>query len=384
MENYSFLHLGLGWIGDHGGGLERYQNGICRMHASMGYAVEAWVQSRIPIEDNVGYQVHAYASPLESRIGKLRKLKLLARDRFENKKNFALISHHASVSAELVKCLRHVPHIVHFHGPWADESAVEGSPRWKTWLQRRLENKAYRSADRIITLSRHFASVLVDSYGVEPDRINVIPGGIDCAEADPGVSRLEARERLGLPKDRPIILSVRRLVRRVGLDILIEAIGKIVRYHPDLLVLIGGTGPLKQQLELRIKELNLSDYVRLLGFIPDSDLPFAYAAADYSVVPTQSLEGFGLVTIESLAAGTPPIVTPLGSLQEIANPLSENLVMKGFGAREIAASLTEILKCKTAIPTSAVCRSYVRANYDWGVIAPKVLNVYLNARRYGK
>jgi glycosyltransferase involved in cell wall biosynthesis len=379
MSEQKLLHLGLGWIGDRGGGLERYQDGICRAHAAMGYSVEAWVQSRTPIEQNLGYQVFAYASPVESRGGKLKKLRALAGNRFATK-DFIFVSHHASVSSALVGNLRDVPHVVHFQGPWAEEAAIEGAPRWKTWLQRREERKVYRSADRVITLSRAFAELVVERYGVNPDRLRVVPGGIESAKADPGLTRREARERLGWPSDRPILLSVRRLVRRVGIDVLIEAAKEIVCRHPDLLILVGGTGPLRQEFESRIKDLDLVNHVRLLGFVPDKDLPTAYAAADYTIVPTQCLEGFGLVTIESMAAGTPSIVTPVGSLPEIVSPLSKNLVLSGRRHDEIARGLDSIFTGEISIPDGIACKSFVQKNFDWHVIAPKVRDAYFSGK----
>jgi glycosyltransferase involved in cell wall biosynthesis len=374
-RKYCFVHLGLGWIGDRGGGLERYQDGICRTHAAMGHPVEAWNQSRVPIDFDPGYRALVYASPLEKRRVKLQKLRPLAKDRFRER-DFTFVSHHASVSGSLVRMLGDTPHIVHFHGPWADESAVEGSPKWKSWLQRRIERKAYHSADRIITLSEAFKRLVIERYGVDESRVHTIPGGIDSAAADPGVGRIAARERLGWPKDRPILLSVRRLVRRVGVDVLVDAVGQIRDRHPDLLALIGGSGPLKVELEQRIHNNGLADHVRLLGFIPDQQLSLAYAAADYSIVPTQGLEGFGLVTIESMAAGTPSIVTPIGSLPEVVGPFCNDLVLPGSGKSAIAEGLNNLLTGGFQVPKSEACKEYVRANFDWSVIGPRVLDIY--------
>jgi glycosyltransferase involved in cell wall biosynthesis len=376
MSESKFLHLGLGWIGDCGGGLERYQDGICRAHAAMGYNVEAWVQSRIPIDQEYVYRVRAYASPVETRLEKLKKLRALARDHLADE-DFTFVSHHASVSSSVVGSLRNVAHIVHFQGPWADEASFEGAPLWKTWLQRRAERKAYRSADRIIALSQAFAELVIARYGVNPDRVRVVPGGIDSANADPGISRREARQKLGWPTDRPILLCVRRLVRRVGIDVLINAAKELVYRHPELLILIGGSGSLRGEFASRIRDLDLEDHVRLLGFVPDKELRIAYAAADYSIVPTQCLEGFGLVTIESMAAGTPAIVTPVGSLPEILNPFSEELVLEGCDKKHIVTRLDEILSCRLSIPDAEACRNYVRKKYDWRVVAPLVKDVYL-------
>lgn len=377
-----FIHLGLGWIGDRGGGLERYQHGICNAHARMGCDVTAWVQSRTAIDSNITYPVIAYASPEEGRSAKIGKLTSIAAGRFQDP-DFTFVSHHASVSGPLFRLARRVPHVVHFQGPWADEAAVEGAPWWKTALQRRQELRVYQAADSLITLSDAFKQLVVRRYGVKPECVHVVPGAIDAEAADREVSRAAAREQLGWPKDRPIVLTMRRLVKRVGVDVLVEAIGKLIRRdaaHCDLLVMIGGTGPLGDALRARISEMGLENHVRLLGFVPDNDLQIAYRAADYSIVPTQSLEGFGLVTLESMATGTPAIVTPIGSLPEVLGPLSESLVLAGPTADDIATGLHSILRGELKIPNENDCRRYVRENFDWSVIAPRVLDVYLNAR----
>ena len=374
------LHLGLGWFDDRGGGLERYQHGICVAHAGLGLDVTAWVQSRCPIDDDQPYPVVAYASPDSPRGTKLSLLQTLAAERFR-KRDFTLVSHHASVSSSLVRRLHDVPHVVHFQGPWADEAAIEGAPRWKTFLQRRAERPAYHSADRIITLSTAFAELSVERYSVSPDVVRVVPGAIDAAAADPGISRAEARQRLGWPLNRPILISIRRLVKRVGIDVLIDATRQLVAKHPDLLVLVGGTGPLQGELAAAIERYGLAQNVRLLGVIPDQQLSTAYAAADYSIVPTQDLEGFGLVTLESMATGTPAIVTPVGSLPEICGPLCESLVLSGKSADAMAEGLDQILRGQTKLPDAEACRRYVRENYDWSVIAPRVLTVYEAASR---
>jgi glycosyltransferase involved in cell wall biosynthesis len=99
------------------------------------------------------------------------------------------------------------------------------------------------------------------------------------------------------------------------------------RIHPEVLLLIAGKGPLHDALSARIEDLGLQRHVRLLGYVPDADLALAYRAADLSVVPTVALEGFGLITVESLAAGTPVLVTPVGGLPETVQALAPNLIL---------------------------------------------------------
>ena len=88
----------------------------------------------------------------------------------------------------------------------------------------------------------------------------------------------------------------------MGLSQLLDAIPRIRKRVPDLLLCVGGTGPMKQTLEQQSRVLGICDSVRFLGFIPDDDLPLAYRAADISVVPSRALEGFGLVAAENPAA----------------------------------------------------------------------------------
>lgn len=370
------IHLGLGWIGDRGGGLERYQHGICSAHASMGVPTSALVQSRTVIASDVDYQAIAFASLDDSRSLRQKKLRAELATLLHQQPDAHFISHHASVACSVLKLIHDRDHVVHFQGPWASEAAVEGAPRWKTWVQRRQERRVYQSADRVITLSTAFKNLVAEQYGVDAGRVHVIPGAIDAAASDPGISRTEARERIGWPTDRPIVLSIRRLCRRVGVDVLIQAAVDVAREHPDVLFMIGGTGPLQSELESLIRDHGLQDHVRLLGFVADEDLQVAYRAADYSIVPTQYLEGFGLVTLESMATGTPSIVTPVGSLPEVMSPLCESLVLPGKSAISIATGLTEILSGSSVLPDDQRCKDYVRKNFDWTVIAPRVLNVY--------
>ena len=346
----------------------------------MGNSVTAWIQSPSDLVDQpVAYNRYVYASPAEKRSAKLRKLRELAAECFKNH-DFTFVSHHASVSASLAGLAESVPHVVHFQGPWSEETALEGAPRWKTFLQRRDEKKAYRSADRIITLSDAFRQIVTDRYGVSADVVRVIPGAIDAASFDPRIARQEARQRLGWPTDRPIMVSIRRLVPRVGVDVLVDAIASVVRTHSDLLLMIGGTGPLQEDLQQRIAAFGLEKNVRLLGFVPESELPLAYGAADFSVVPTQALEGFGLVVLESMATGTPALVTPVGSLPEVVRDLNESLILPGRSADEIAEGIGAVLDGQLSIPTDGECRCYVRKNFDWSVIAPRVLKVYQEAK----
>src|SRR4029077_10786197 len=135
------------------------------------------------------------------------------------------------------------------------------------------------------------------------------------------------------------------------------------------------------ELARLVEQKNLKDHVKLAGFVPDADLPPAYRAADLSVVPSISLEGFGLIVLESLAAGTPVLVTPVGGLPEVVSGLSKDLVLDGSSAAQLAEGIVARLRYPDSLPSDTACQAYAKENFDWPVIAKRVLDVYKNAFR---
>ncbi len=96
----------------------------------------------------------------------------------------------------------------------------------------------------------------------------------------------------------------------MGLENLIDASRALIMTNPICWYFWRGSGPISNELKLRIAEYGLDKSIRLLGRVDDADLPLAYRAADLTVVPSQKLEGFGMITLESLASGTLGICIP--------------------------------------------------------------------------
>jgi glycosyltransferase involved in cell wall biosynthesis len=289
-------------------------------------------------------------------------------------------SHFALNALPVLGRLGDHPLVVHFHGPWGQESLVEGTSRLGVMAKEFVERRVYSRAATAIVLSTAFREVLATQFAVPRARIEVIPGGVEVDRFAIATSRADCRAVLGWPADRPIVLCVRRLVRRVGLDALVEASVLIRARVPDALVMIAGRGPMQAELEARIAELGLGDTVRLAGFVPDELLPVAYRAADLSVVPTAALEGFGLITVESLAAGTPCVVTPVGGLTDVVAPLSPALVTSSPGRADIGETLACALLGTIPLPSAAACTRYARQHFDWPVVAARIRDVYERAR----
>jgi glycosyltransferase involved in cell wall biosynthesis len=371
------LQIGTAWFAEHAGGLARYYAGLLQNLPGAGVTVAGLVVGSNRVEQESQGVVRAFApsgAPLARRLWGMRRA---AHDLLDDR-SLLVVSHFALYTLPILDRLVNRPLVVHFHGPWAMESAVEGASSVTIRAKRAIEWLVYGRGTFFITLSRAFAKLLHDSYGADPDRIRVIPGGVSSSSfiAD---TRDDARERLGWPSHRPIVLVVRRLARRMGLEDVISAGVEIRRRIPGVLILIAGSGSLAQELQTRITAAGLGQTIQLIGFIPDPLLPLAYRAADLTLVTSVALEGFGLIVVESLAAGTPVLVTPVGGLPETIELLSPQCVLQAVGPRAVADGVIAALCGALSLPSSAECTSFARERYHWPTVASRVSAVYAEA-----
>ena len=276
------------------------------------------------------------------------------------------------------------PLICHFHGPRYLERTIEGANAISVHLSKYIEHKVYARAEHVITLSHHMKRVLMETYAFPQDRISVIPGGVNIDQFKSSLSRDEARRRLELPRDRPVLLTVRRLEQRMGLHNLIAAMREVRRTHPDVLLLLAGKGTLHNELDQHIRSEKLAANVRMVGAVSDQTLPLLYGAVEFSVVPTTAYEGFGLILVESLAAGTPVLGTPVGAIPEVLSPLSESLLLESAAPHHIAAGIREALAGQRLLPSLRACQDYATVNYAWPTIARRVHAVYREVLRAEK
>ena len=313
------LQLGMGWFPQTAGGCNRVYFNLLQHLPGAGILADGLVAGNEPLGANTA-DVATFArndAPLPFRLLKARHA-IQAR---QTQQYDLACSHFALYTLPMLKALRTVPLIVHFHGPWAAEGAVQGDPEYVRRAKLWVEQRVYRQAAHFIVLSAAFARTLADSYAVPEERISIVPGGVECSRFETPLSKADAREKLGFPAERPLVFVVRRLAPRMGLQDLITAAVQVRARVPEVLILIAGRGPSGPGLQKQIDALGLNRNVRLLGFMPEEDLPVAYRAADLSVVPTVALEGFGLVAAEALAAGVPTLVTPVGGLPEVVRAL---------------------------------------------------------------
>lgn len=266
------------------------------------------------------------------------------------------------------------------HGPWAQEWSVH-HPERVNWIGRliskphRLTQKAIRHyvegwildrVNRIVVLSQYMKRKVETNHpGLSTPAPTIVPGGVDPERFNPD-NRRRDREELGW-SNQTVLFTLRRLVHRMGVDRLIESYGRLAStyFNGKLRLVVGGTGPERENLEERANRIEDAT-VKFVGFVEDSELPRYYRAADLFVLPTRRLEGFGLVTLEALASGTPVVATRTGGTEEILSDFDRGLFLPDYTPEKWSKHLKEILNSDRMTPEfRKQCRNFILANYTW-------------------
>ena len=243
--------------------------------------------------------------------------------------------------------------------PWGQERVVAYLNEPITAM---LERVGIRRSSRVLILSEYSRSLLMADHPDQSAKIRRVPGGVDTKWFSPGDGMRAARMRLGLDPRRRLLVTVRRAEPRMGIDQLLRAV-RILASDKVNLAVVGG-GLLTNEFRRLSSELGISAQVSFLGRVPEEELPDWYRAADVFVLPTVAYEGFGMVTVEALASGTPVVGTPVGATPELLEPLDPRLVARGSDPDSLAVAIRDAL---TFIDDDfrARCRTYALAHFDW-------------------
>lgn len=211
------------------------------------------------------------------------------------------------------------------------------------YARRWIEHAVMTRCDEVVVLSEFMRRRVMTVHGIPTERIALIPGATDPRVFAPPVDRRAVREAIRMPGKRTMLFTVRNLVPRMGLENLLDAMAASDTVRRLCLLVIGGEGPLRPMLDAGIRARGLEDAVRLVGFVPEAHLAAYYQAADLVVMPSLQLEGFGLVTVEAMACGTPVLGTPVGAIPEILNQVDPILVAQGTDGPSLAKALELVL-----------------------------------------
>lgn len=280
----------------------------------------------------------------------------------------------SGVAGHRIKHELDLPLVSTFH-TLARVKADSGDPE----PQRRVdaESEVIACSDLITASNPVEARQLVEHYGAAPERIELVPPGVDHAFFSPG-DRRGARRALGWD-DRPVLLFVGRIQPLKGLTVAVEALAILAR--DDLrLVVVGGASGVDGAAELarsrqRIESLGLADQVTFVAPRPHHLLSTHYRAADVVVVPSRS-ESFGLVALEAAACGVPVVASAVGGLTTLVEDGVTGLLVPERDPALFADRIAKLLDDPIAAAEMSIEAAARARRYTWSTTAGRLRRAY--------
>jgi D-inositol-3-phosphate glycosyltransferase len=251
------------------------------------------------------------------------------------------------------------------------------------------EQQVVEAADRLIANTDEEARQLVQLYGADPGRVEVIHPGVDLELFTPG-DRGRARRRLGMRHDAVVLLFVGRLQPLKAPDLLLRAAARLVHEDPTLrdrlvVAVVGGPSgsglAAPRRLEKLAAELGIADVVRFQPPVPQASLLEWYRAADVTVVPSYN-ESFGLVAVESQACGTPVVAAAVGGLPTAVRDGVSGILVDGHDAADYARVLQSFVSMSPQARVRWTSGALQHAqSFGWPAAAARMIDVYASAMR---
>ena len=219
--------------------------------------------------------------------------------------------------------------------------------------------------------------------GVGPDRISVVPAGLDCERFKPAEKNEQVAEKLGISKDLIRILFVGRLVPEKGIFDLLNAFSILLRNVQNVELLIVGSGSSSMQIQISqlVENLKIGGKVKFLGSIEYSNMPQIHNLADVFClpsIPTKTwAEQFGYSMVEAMACGKPVVSTSTGSIPEVVKDRATGILVKPNDPRGLESALEELILNKQerdAFGRNA--REWVLQKFEANKVAGQLANIY--------
>jgi glycosyltransferase involved in cell wall biosynthesis len=223
---------------------------------------------------------------------------------------------------------------------------IEGIPNWRMRLHGWIVNHGF--AHCLVVVSEHVHQIAVEFENIRPDRMVVIPNGIDTTPfMDPNPEILsQLRKELGIKSDDFVYLSVGRVTQQKGYTYLLEAIPAVLTRFPECTVfIIAGEGYLREDLERKARNLGIDYGVHFLG--TRSDIPELLTLSGVFVMPSLS-EGLPLALLEAMCARLPIVASRVGGIESVIKHGENGYLLPPADAKTLSSALIEIREDDTA------------------------------------
>lgn len=269
---------------------------------------------------------------------------------------------------------RHTTTIVQVHDLSFLRVPEAAPPALIAWLERMVP-ASVRRADHVLAVSHATRQDLIDLFGVVPhSKVSVLHSGVDSRfRPMSAVDQQAVRRKYGLG-DWPFILSVGTMQPRKNFGRIVTSLARLRENGHDLhLVIAGGQGWLSDPFHEQLRDSGIGDFVHLVGYVADEDLPALYSAARVFAFPSL-YEGFGFPVLEAMACGVPVVTSNLSSLPEVAGDAA--LLIDPYDSAALADAL-ERLVVDNELRRQLVLAGHAQAGrFTWARTARELLQVY--------
>lgn len=279
----------------------------------------------------------------------------------------------SGVAGHRLKHRLDIPLVATFH-TLARVKALHGDPEPEARAV--AEQAVVGCADMVLASCDAEAAQLVEHYAARPERVAVVPPGVEHALFSPGPSAgaRAAVANLDLGSD-PVVLFVGRIQALKGLDLAVDALG-CSRHRNGVLVVVGGPSGVEgaqalADVRARIAAAKLTDRVRFLDPQPHHLLSTLYRAANVVVVPSRS-ESFGLVALESAACGVPVVASDVGGLATVVDPGRTGFLVGSRDANDYARAIDSVLGDPLAAASLGTAAADRAARFTWAAAAARL------------
>lgn len=270
------------------------------------------------------------------------------------------------------------------HGPLMDEyiQAKLNEPQTsRDWVSNKvllyfskIEHELARDSGLIVTVSAYSQNKIVEYYGTPPEKIRIVPNGVDCTKFRPKEGPVELKQKMKI-QGKQCVLFVGRLVTRKGLTFLVEAAQQITKEYRDVMFVLVGGGPLRNSLTKQMKEKGVLDHFTFLGDVWGDVIPKLYNCSDIFALPSIQ-EGQGIVLLEAQASAKPVVSFNVSAIKEVVKNGETGLLVKP-DSQKLADAILRLLSDEGLREKMGQAgREFVSKNFSWGVCAEKMLQVY--------
>ena len=280
----------------------------------------------------------------------------------------------SGVAGRILKQQLHLPLLTTFH-TLARVKATAGD--FEPEARARAEAAVMSCADVVLANAQAEAEQLIEFYDCEPERIEIVPPGVDHALFSPG-NQAGARWALGTD-DRPLLLFVGRIQPLKGVDVAVKTLAAIERQDARLWIVGGASGndgdTEMDRINRLMDELGVRHRVEFKPPVPHHLLSTYYRAADVTLVPSRS-ESFGLVALESAACGTPTVASAVGGLLSLVEHGHSGYLVESRNAAGYAAWVDAILEDPVLARRLSVSAAALAQTFTWSTSAARLRRLY--------